>query len=178
MNVIKQQGLWCDNAPLSRLWNRTAATVAFGDVGIIDSAQADAASTSWQTGLSNVVAVSDGQVDRGCRKIAICQDPNGAADDAECMWVIQKQDTICRVKVNTTTDITKGDLLIPVEGQVYLVKAPHVVPTLGTDSAAGSSVAALLKEGVVAEALESRTANDTGLIYVRLIETYVANGAD
>lgn len=128
------------NQPVT-LTNKTAATTSEGSIGFLDEAQADADSTTLALGLSNVVAASTALMAYGHAVLA-----KGAyADDADGLFEAG-EGVRSRIRVNSTTDIAKGDVLKPVNGQNYAVKA-----TKGTDR-------------WIAVALEARTSDDAGVI--------------
>ena len=133
-----------------RYYNRTGATVYQGYVGFLDTSQSDGDSGSISAGLSNIVKVTTALMNKRCQRLVVCNDQ--AADNAQTR-AVGGEDKVVRCLVEGTTDIAKGDLLKPVNGQYYLVKA-----TAGTDL-------------YYAEALENFTTDGTGLIAVRLTGT-------
>lgn len=173
--VISLPGHIFAESPKHRLYNRTGATTVLGSIGVIDTAQADAASTTLWSGMNNVVAVADGQTDRGGRVYAAAQ--GAVADDGQCLWSVQQPNTICQALVDGTTDITKGDLLVPVEGGDHMVKATRTALADANGDASASIIAAL-REEPIAEALESFTTNGEGVIWIRWLPTGLVRSAD
>lgn len=137
-------------------YNRTGATLVAGGVGFIDLSQSDAASTTPETAMDNVVAISTALIAIQPRLVVAAQVPNLAADDEKGQF-IEGDGVECLILVESTTDILKGDWLKPVNAQVYLVKG-SIGAIIDNTGSAGTY------DYVYAQALEGRTANDTGLI--------------
>jgi hypothetical protein len=144
---IAMPGDYASNAGAVRT-NRTGASIAIGGVAIVDATQAEAESTSVALGQQNLTAVTSTNLKAG--KVVVNVTGAAVADNADGRFCESNDGAIVQALVNSTTDIAKGDWLKPVNGQAYLVKG-----TNGTDR-------------TVARALEARTSDDTGLIYVEL----------
>lgn len=140
-----------------RVMNRTAATVAIGDVVAFDMLATDADITKGVgggTGLDkqdgifhNVVAVAAGNKD-GLIAVVSGLLSGAGKDNTEIEVTLLGQRVKC--KVNSTTDIAIGDRLKPVAADDHLVKL----------------AAAAADERAVAYALEARTTDDEGTIDV------------
>jgi len=158
--TIHQPGHPLIEKQVVRLTNRTGATLVYGSVGILDTAQADAASTTVALGLSNVVAVADGQTDRRNRLYAVYVGKDSLADDATGDFYLGLPNVVGPAEVDGTTDIVKGNLLKGVDSADHLVQA-----TIGTDEA-------------IAEALESYSTNGQAVKLVRWLAPNLTQAAD
>lgn len=152
LNTIALPGTNSFAAPTAtRLFNRSGGTMTRGMIGFIDSASSDAASTSLSLAFNNVIKPTTALIAIS-GKIPVVLLSDSVADDAEGLFCVcdDPNGVIVPMLVESTTDIAKGDLLKGVNAQYYAVKG-----TQGTDL-------------MVAEALEARTSNDTGIINCRL----------
>jgi hypothetical protein len=122
--------------------NRTGGTLTVGGVYALDRAQADAASTSAELGAGNIIAVATANMHH---EMVIAT--AALADDATGSFVIASSNV--QALVETTTNITKGDQVCPVNAQAYLKNQSTSVLTLGC--------------GI---ANETRITDDTGLISI------------
>jgi hypothetical protein len=148
--IATQGGEFYTGQAAHRFYNRTGGTVHKGYVGFIDTAQTDAASTSLAEGLKNIVKVTTALMNKRVQQLVVF---NEDADDDGQARATGGGDKVVQILCDGTTDIAKGDLLKPVNGQYYLVKA-----TAGTDL-------------YYAEALEAFTTDGQGLVWCRLIGT-------
>lgn len=121
--------------------NRTGGALVIGGVYALDHTQSDADSTDAETGAGNVVAVDSGHIN--C-DLVIATDT--LADNASGSFIAASPHT--QVMVEGTTDVAKGDVLIPVAGQYYLKTQSVTVLTAGCG-----------------QAHEARTTNSAGLQY-------------
>lgn len=134
--------------------NRTGATTVKGGVGFVDDAASDAATTTTY-GQDNVVAVTLARIVAGTHRLAVWAVGSTADDGAE--RAVVGDDLIVDLLVNSTTDIAKGDPLIPVASGDHMVKG-----SIGNK--------------FYAVALEARTANDEGTIKARLFSSGRSTG--
>lgn len=137
-------------------FNRTGAAILVGGCYFADEATSDADSTTVDLGFDGILKPTT---------TLITQHPpllisKGTPGDNERGDFIEGEGVSCMALVNSTTDITKGDWLVPTNGQAYLVKATSAI-TVDEGGAVVHSFA-------YAKALETRTSDDTGLIRVRL----------
>lgn len=140
-----------DSANSQTLMNRSAANLTKNGAYFLDTPNGDADSTDIPNGLNNAIAVTTALIaQRPPLAIADENQTDATIADNSPGRFLMGEGVLCRVLVNSTTDITKGDWLKPVNAQSYLVKA-----TLGTDV-------------IYAQALETRTADTTGPISVLL----------
>ena len=126
----------------ARFWNRSGASTAVGGVLALDIAAGDAASTTPELALTNLIEPATAQFNTA--EYVVCKEVK--ADDllVDCFT---GDGVLVQVRVNSTTDIAKGDPLKPVNSENHLVKATSTDP-------------------YVATALEARTTDDVGLIWV------------
>jgi hypothetical protein len=122
--------------------NRTGGTTEFGGVYLVDIPQSNVASTNAIEGTKNVVAVTTALFGKPHRAVVALE---AIANNAEGRFV-EGDMVLVQVRVNSTTDIAKGDPLKLVNNQESLVRA-----TWGTDR-------------WVAIANEARTEDNEGLI--------------
>ena len=129
--------------------NRTGATSVLGGTAAVDVAQAESESDSIINGLGNAKAVSTALMAAGLIGV---WEKAGIADNAAGGLIIG-EGVRCKVNVDSTTDISKGDALKCVNAGDHMVKA-----TTGTDR-------------YHAIALEARTSNDEGTIEALLFSS-------
>lgn len=136
--------------------NRTGGATVAGGIYVIDIPQADGDSGSIAAGLENILGVTTARMAVRPRVVIATEavDDNGVVQCVEAFGV----PVITQCRVESTTDIAKGDLLKLVDVQTYLVKATVAY----TVNEAGSST----RDTYYARALEARTSNDAGLISV------------
>lgn len=137
-------------------YNRTAAALTEGCVAFIDSPQTDTDSGTIGDGLRNAVAITTARITQHLKMVIHARTESVADNDLTAFYDVD--DTICSVLVNSTTDITKGDWLKPVNAQTYLVKATNAITV--------DEGGAVVHDFAYARALETRTADTTGLIKV------------
>jgi hypothetical protein len=159
-NDIGIPGAHVASNPTINLANRTAATLAEGSVGFLDTPQADADSTTVSLGLDNVVAVTTARMAQ-CPVLAVASLAAVGVVDNDRGEFHVGEGIKCRIRVDSTTDIAKGDKLKPVNAGDHMVKASIAGATIDP-----TGTAAL--DRWYAEALEARTTNDEGLVLCRL----------
>jgi hypothetical protein len=142
--------------PTINLANRTGATLAEGSVGFLDTPAADAASTDVATALDNVVAITTTRMGQQPTLVVASLAAVGVIDDDRGEFHVGNGIT-CRIRVDSTADIAKGDKLKPVNGGDHMVKATPAGATIDP-----TTTVAL--DRWYAEALEARTSNDEGTI--------------
>jgi hypothetical protein len=144
-----------------QMFNRTGGNTVAGGVYVVDTPQEDGDSTDAEKGADNILGVTTARMNR-LQNIVVAKEV--VADNVEVNVIRgSTEGTVCRVLVDGTADVAKGDKLKLVNAQVYLVKATtnHLV----------DEAAALALDHYVAEALEAYTTDATQtLLLVRLFD--------
>lgn len=116
--------------------NRTGGALVVGGVYALDQAQAEAESTTVQTAFHNLIAVATASL----KNVILVVAQEAAADNAQAVVIVSG---FASVRVESTTDVTKGDPLKGVNTQNYLVKAAstgdRIVAYAGTTVTADSA---------------------------------------
>lgn len=123
--MIGAQGLnQLDEEKTVILTNRTGGALLAGGIYAIDLVQSATESTSAELGAGNAVAVATANLN--CPMVIAL---DTYSDDATGMFVLASP--YVDALVEGTTDISIGDVLIPINGQAYLKTQSAVVLTTG-----------------------------------------------